>query len=189
MRMKIGCVMGLVGALSACGQAPLPTAASPKERYNIDTSTVSSDSAKGFVAHARTIADNNGGQFTVEELISLLPMQEDQRQLMRDAFTDALLVSCDSGRCTAKGDGRAVEATVEMTAGVIRNPLLGLNAHVEVQFVKRGDAAAEFCNVQGIYLRKSFIRKSLQGLFVDVAGAAPLVTAQLGNDAQNYTCN
>ncbi len=188
MRIKIEWAAALALALTACGAGRNPETSVTKERYDIDTSTVPPDAARGFVTHARAIADAGSGHFTVEELVSLLPMQDDQRQLLKDAFTTSLDATCDGARCTAQGDGRAVEATIEIVAGIIRHPLLGLNAHVEVQFVKRGDAAVEFCNVQGIYLRKSFIRKSMQGLYVDGGGAAPKVTAQVGNDAQNYTC-
>lgn len=188
--MKIGCAALLALTVCACGS---PNAAPQdlstiKERYEIDTSDIPVQPSIDFVNHSRAIVDAGSGSFTINELVSLLPMQDDQRALLTAAFTTPFGVTCVSGLCTARGDGQAVEARIEASTGVIKNPLLGLQAHADLQFVKRGDAAVEFCNVTGVYLRKSFIRKTLQGMHVDVASGKPAVTAQLGNDSQNYTC-
>src|SRR5262249_21191005 len=160
----IGCALAVAAVLSACGSSPRPAPATLKDRYEIDTTDVSADAVRAFVSHAREIAATGTGNFTIDELAAVIPMAEDQRQLLRDACSAPLSASCSGGRCTGYGDGQPVEAIAHASAGIIRDPYIGLNSHVEIQFVQRGAAAIEFCNASGIYLRKSFIRKDLQGM-------------------------
>lgn len=176
-------------ALAGCGAPSFqPAASATKERYDVAAESVNGPAAQAFVANARAIADAGSGTFSINELVELLPMQPDQRQLLLNAYPDDLTATCVGGICTAAGAGRPVEALLEITAGLIRDPLLGLQSQVQIQFVKRGDSSLELCNAQGLYLRKSFIRKKLQGLFIDGTKPEPAVTVQVGDDSQNYTC-
>jgi hypothetical protein len=171
----------------ACGTAPQTS--STQERATIDNPAhVMQADALAFENHVDQImrSPSGTGTIAVREFLKIMPMADDQRQIILDAFMQPFDVSCGpNGICRAATSGRGAEATMDVTLNGVSDPKLKLETRVTTNLTLR-QGGVEFCDVYGMWAKKFFITRQVQGIFLDTA--RPTLTVNVDDDSQNFTC-
>lgn len=179
---------GLV--LGACGVSPNPSSVL-LERHDVPTDHITSADTQIFLNHASAIVGSaaHAGTIPVTEFLRLMPMQDNQRQVLASAFPGAFTVNCQAGLCQAAAHGSPAQAVMNVNIDGIVNPSLVLGSTVTTKFVLRGEEAVEFCTTTGLAVKKFFITRQVQGLYLALAGGQPELNVNIDNDRENYTCD
>jgi hypothetical protein len=185
MRISPAFVLASALGLGACGAAA-PQSSALKDRYDVPTDGIDAEAVRAFVQHGHEIAAGGRGTLTIDELLAVVPLNDSDRTAVRNAYPNGFDVSCTDAKCSFSGTGRQIEAQLHGQVGPVSDPLLGLRTRTTGDFVVRGDDGLEFCNLNGIYVRKLFVTKNVQGMFLTGGDDIAINVNLAGSD--NYTC-
>lgn len=178
--------------LTACGSGGRQTASSDlTERHTTGLDPASITHMKALVGSLKGVSTSatRSGKIDSRNLINIIPMKQSQRNRIIANFSETMDVACDeSGRCYAEGTGKPTEAIMDITIGVISNPYLGIKRDVKATFFVRGDNTLEICKISGMYVKKLFVVKKVQGMLMQHNGQAMNLTVNL-EDTTPFTCN
>lgn len=190
LRRKI-VLLGLEALLIvSCGARPQHTISTTLERHDVPVVNMTVEDTQKFLDHATSIStsDANAGSIPAIEFLRVMPLQDDQRDILANAFPGSFAVTCSAGHCQAVANGSPAQATMNVDIDGIINPSLVLDSTITTQFVLRGANAIEFCNTDGLAVSKFFFTRQIQGLRLSLSDNSPVLTVNIDDDDENYTC-
>lgn len=191
LQLLVSGALMLVALTSGCGRPALNSRSSLQERHETPANNVTAEDTRLLLSHIKAIstADTHTGSIPVKELLNVMPLKNDQRSIIAAAYTGSFAVTCQNGICQAQAQGRSSQATMDVNiSGLPAYPSLVLGDSVKTGFAMRGDDVVEFCNIQGMWAKKFFISRVIQGLQLTLQNNVPYLSVNVGNDSENYTC-
>jgi hypothetical protein len=177
--------------LTACGTASHTTSQSDlQERHTTALNPAAITHMNALVASLKDVNSSatRSGQIASRNLINIIPMKQSQRERIISNFSEYMDVSCsETGRCYAEGTGTPTEAIMDISIGLITNPYLGIKNRVAATFYVRNDRTLEICKIGGMYVKKFFVVKKVQGMLMQHNDQAMNLTVNL-EDSTPYTC-
>ncbi len=178
---------------TSCGrQQQTEHSARLSDRSQVPTDNIELSDVQDFIDQASTVSASTSltGAIPVIAFLKLMPLLPDARASILKSFTKDFAVKCNAATsvCSVITSGSPTQAVMDVVIDGISNPSLVLDQTVTSDFVIRDATSIEFCNTRGLSVKKFFIKKTAQGLFLSANGGQPDMTVNTGNDSENYTC-
>lgn len=181
-------VVPAILALAACGGSPQETS-SPQERVTLNNPNhVTPTAGQSFIDHFDEILVDGEGQIQVSAFLNIMPMADDQRAIVLRNFQTPFEVTCTDDLCRAVATGRPAQAVMDITMNGISRPLLELEREVVTSMTRRANGI-EFCNVEGMWAKKFFVRRQVQGILLTMRAQQPELVVNVDYDSENFECD
>lgn len=187
--MKILCGLILL-SLAGCGTRTFDNS-DLSERHKVDISPDAIPEIDSLISGVREVlaSDTRTGRILSRHLLNMLPMAAADRTRLKNNFSEFMDVVCDDNdRCIAKGSGRPTEVRMNVRVAGISNPTLGIQRQLVTKLFVRDDRTIESCQIGGMYVKKLFVVKDVQGMLMSHNTRAVNLTVNLENTTP-YTCN
>lgn len=187
--MKISMALILL-SLAGCGVHSNENS-NLNERHDVDISPAAIPEIDGLISGVRSVlaADSRTGKIPSSFLLNMLPMGDTDRTRLKNNFSEFMDVVCDvNDRCIATGSGTPTEVRMNVRVAGISNPTLGIQRTLATKLFIRNDRTIESCQIGGMYVKKLFIVKDVQGMLMSHDSVAVKLNVNLDNSTP-YTCN
>ena len=186
-------VLAVVVFISSCGQNNDTTPSSQiSARSQVPADSIKATDVQSFIDLASSIRSSEtfSGVIPVSAFLKLMPLDSSSRTEILKFFKNDFGVKCDNSKniCNVSTLGTPTQAVMNVVIDGIPNPSLVLDSTIAASFVIRGTDAIEFCETKGISVKKFFIKKTVQGLFLNAEGGRSKLIVNTGNDSENFTC-
>ena len=179
-------VTAVVGA-TACGSRAQPAPSALQARYQVPAAPGSGAAVTNFLAHARRIQTAGYGRFTIGEMFVVVPLSPSGRNTLNAAYPNGVAVTCRGALCQLTATGAEAAAQITGQIGDLTNPDLEFSRSFSARFVLRGSNAVEVCGITGVDVRKQFVTREVQGMYVSVVQGAAAVTVNMAGST-DFTC-
>ncbi len=158
---SIGVVLGCVMSFSV--QA---AASDEKTNITIQQGQINAGQVESFLARLQGVQQVGFGEIGMGELLSFLPLTEDERNTIIGAHPNQVPVDCSGDLCTAVSTGS--EVYVNLSA--MNNIPAWFGSRVELTLRWRGPTQLEICSIKNFQVKQVFW-VTVDGAFVDAYGA------------------
>lgn len=182
--------LGLVASVSftswlnfGCA-ADMPRQSHLEQNVTIPQGTVNSAAVVGLLERLQTVvnSDTKTGSFAIQEVLSFLPLNDEERAAIVAAHPEPVPVSCQGDYCLAVSRGSEVYVRLSQ----MENSQAWFGRQVDIKLRWRGPTQLEICNLKGFQVKRG-IWLNVDGTFIDAQGVdgSSFVDVSIGGSYPN----